>query len=35
MDRSAPAEPSDFIDRVRAYAERSAQALQVFGNEGT
>ena len=31
----APAVPSDFLDRIRAYAERSAQALQVFGADGT
>jgi hypothetical protein len=35
MHSAAPAEPSDFLDRIRAYAERSAHALQVFGDAGT
>jgi hypothetical protein len=35
MYSTAPAVPSDFLDRIRAYAERSAQALQVFGDAGT
>ena len=35
MHPLAPPEPSDFLDRLRAYAERSAQALQVFGDAGT
>jgi hypothetical protein len=35
MPRSAPAEPSDFLADLRAYAERSAVALQVFGSDGT
>ena len=35
MHSTAPAVPSDFLDRIRAYAERSAQALQVFGDAGT
>ncbi|GAA4747598.1 hypothetical protein GCM10025783_19660 [Amnibacterium soli] len=35
MHPLAPLEPSDFLDRLRTYAERSAQALQVFGDSGT
>lgn len=35
MPSAAPAEPSDFLDRIRAYAERSAHALHLFGDAGT
>jgi len=35
MHPLAPLEPSDFLDRLRTYAERSAHALQVFGDSGT
>ena len=35
MHPLAPLAASDFLDRLRAYAERSAHALQVFGDSGT
>jgi hypothetical protein len=31
----APAQPSEFLAALHAYANRSAQALQLFGVEGT
>jgi len=35
MRSTAPAVPSDFLERIHAYAERSAHALQLFSDAGT